>query len=100
MHYAKRRNRSLYSVFKDIDNIAELSEVAADSRKKIKNILDDIHKFMEISLRETTGRLLYAFLTESGYLKKLTHEQNLENETKIQNLAKFFNLVRDFERKR
>jgi DNA helicase-2/ATP-dependent DNA helicase PcrA len=97
MHYAKRRNRSLYSVFKDIDNIAELSEVTADSGEKIKNILNDIHKFMDISLHETSGRLLYSFLTESGYLKKLTHKQSLENEAKIQNLAKFFNLVRDFE---
>jgi DNA helicase-2/ATP-dependent DNA helicase PcrA len=97
MHYARRRNKSLYAVFKDLDNIAELREVASDSRDKIKNILDDIHKFLDVSRHQATGRLLYSFLTETGYLKKLTQRQSLENEAKIQNLARFFNIVRDFE---
>jgi len=97
MHFAKRRNRALYFVFKDLDNITELAGVTSDSRDKIKGIITDIHKFMDISRQQTTGRLLYSFLTETGYLKSLTHQANLENETKIQNLAKFFNIVRDFE---
>ncbi len=97
-HYAKRRNRALYLVFKDLDNnIEELQEVGSASREKVKNILADLEKFMQTSREETTGRLLYSFLTETGYLKMLAQNQNLENETKIQNLAKFFNHVRDFE---
>jgi len=96
-HYAKRRNKSLYLVFKDLDNIEELKEVSAQSCEKIKNILVDLEKFMQISRQETTGRLLYSFLTQTGYLKMLTQNQNLENESKIQNLAKFFNHVRGFE---
>jgi DNA helicase-2/ATP-dependent DNA helicase PcrA len=96
-HYAKRRNKALYLVLKDLDNIEELKEVSVESREKIKNILADLEKFMQTSREETTGRLLYSFLTETGYLKMLTQNQNLENETKIQNLAKFFNHVRDFE---
>jgi DNA helicase-2/ATP-dependent DNA helicase PcrA len=96
-HYAKRRNKSLYSVFNEIDAVPELREVNDESKGKIKNILEDLNKFLKVSRQETTGRLLYTFLTETGYLKKLTKNQNLENETKIQNLAKFFNIVRDFE---
>ncbi len=97
-HYAKRRNRALYLVFKDLDNnIEELQEVGSASREKVKDILADLEKFMQTSREETTGRLLYSFLTETGYLKMLAQNQNLENETKIQNLAKFFNHVRDFE---
>ncbi len=97
MHYAKRRNKTLYSVFRDLDNIAELSEVSDKSRDKIKDILKDMDKFMEISREETSGRLLYAFLTETGFLKALTKDMNSQKEAKIQNLAKFFNIVRDFE---
>jgi DNA helicase-2/ATP-dependent DNA helicase PcrA len=74
-----------------------LQEVSQASRKKIKDILADLEKFMQISREESTGGLLYSFLTETGYLKDLTKNQNLENETKVQNLAKFFNHVRDFE---
>jgi len=97
MHYARRRNKSLYSVFSDLETIEELGRVSEPFRAKISNILADIQKFLNLSRQETTGRLLYSFLTETGYLKKLTREQSQENETKIQNIAKFFNIVRDFE---
>ena len=96
-HYARRRNKALYLVFQDLDNIQELKEVSDEFRKKVKDILADIEKFLKVSRQEATGRLLYSFLTGTGYLKKLTKNPNLENETKIQNLAKFFNNVRDFE---
>ncbi|MFH0739231.1 MAG: UvrD-helicase domain-containing protein [Candidatus Omnitrophota bacterium] len=97
MHYAKRRNRILYSVFKELSGIVELSEISAKSKEKVKDILADQEKFLNLSREQTTGRLLYSFLTDTGYLKKLTKEQNLENEAKIKSLAKFFNIVRGFE---
>jgi DNA helicase-2/ATP-dependent DNA helicase PcrA len=96
-HYARRRNKSLYSVFQNLENTEELTELGSESREKIKKVLADIDKFMQVARQETTGRLLYAFLTETGYLKYLTVNQSLENEAKIQNLAKFFQNVRDFQ---
>ena len=96
-HYAKRRNRPLYLVFRDLENIAELGDLNDTFRKKIKNILEDLRQFLKVSREETTGRLLYTFLTQTNFLKKLTQIPSLENETKIQNIAKFFNIVRDFE---
>ncbi|MDD3087586.1 MAG: UvrD-helicase domain-containing protein [Candidatus Omnitrophica bacterium] len=96
-HYARRRNKSLYSVFTEIGSIAELESVSPESKEKIAGLLSDIDRYLNISRRETTGRLLYAFLSDSQYLKRLTGKQSLENESKIQNLAKFFNHVRDFE---
>jgi len=96
-HYAKRRNKALYLVFKELDNIADFSELNDETKSGIINILSDIEKFLKVSREETTGRLLYSFLTDTGYLKALTREPSLEKETKIQNLAKFFNNVRDFE---
>lgn len=96
-HYAKRRNKALYSVFTELENIEELKDLSDEFKKKAAEILTDLEKFMKISREETTGRLLYAFLTDTGYLKKLTHNPSLEKETKIQNLAKFFNNVRNFE---
>jgi len=96
-HYARRRNKALYLVFSEMDNIPELKDICDKSKKKIEDILIDLKKFLKISREETTGRLLYSFLTETGFLKKLTHNPSLKNETKIQNIAKFFNIVRDFE---
>jgi DNA helicase-2/ATP-dependent DNA helicase PcrA len=96
-HYAKRRNQPLYLVFESLEHIEELKDLKAESKEKIKHILADLEKFMRIAREETTGRLLYSFLTDTGYLKKLTHNPSLENETKVQNIAKFFNHVRNFE---
>ncbi|MDD5561151.1 MAG: ATP-dependent DNA helicase [Candidatus Omnitrophica bacterium] len=96
-HFARRRNLTLYSVFNDLGNIPELGQVQDETREKVKQVLSDIEKFMQVSRDETTGRLLYSFLTDTGYLRYLTHNPSLEKETKIQNIAKFFNQVRDFE---
>jgi len=96
-HYAKRRNKPLYQVFQDIDKITQLEELKEETKRKIKDILIDLDKFLKISREQSTGRLLYSFLTETGYLKKLTRNPDAEKEVKVQNLAKFFNLVRDFE---
>ncbi|HTZ11063.1 MAG TPA: 3'-5' exonuclease, partial [Candidatus Margulisiibacteriota bacterium] len=96
-HYARRRNKPLYQVFQELDNIEELKDISEESRGKIKNILADLDKFLKVSREETTGRLLYSFLTDTGYLKSLTLNPSLEKEIKIQNIAKFFNNVRDFE---
>jgi len=96
-HFSRRRNRPLYDVFSGLENIPELSQLKDQTREKIKQVLADIQKFLQVSRDETTGRLLYSFLTDTGYLKYLTHDPSLEKETKIQNIAKFFNQVRDFE---
>jgi DNA helicase-2/ATP-dependent DNA helicase PcrA len=96
-HFARRRNRSLYAVFNDLEKIPELAQICDQSKEKIKQILLEIEKFLQVSRDETTGKLLYGFLTDTGYLKYLTHQPTLEKETKIQNIAKFFNQVRDFE---
>ncbi|MDD5096872.1 MAG: ATP-dependent DNA helicase [Candidatus Omnitrophica bacterium] len=96
-HFARRRNLTLYAVFNDLEKLEELNQIPDETKEKIKKALLDIEKFLQISRDETTGRLLYSFLTDTGYLKFLTHNPSLEHETKIQNIAKFFNQVRDFE---
>ncbi|MFA5093026.1 MAG: UvrD-helicase domain-containing protein [Candidatus Omnitrophota bacterium] len=96
-HLAKRRNRSLYSIFSDLGQDPDLAQIQESTKEKIKQILKEIEKFLQVARDETTGRLLYSFLTDTGYLKFLTHNPTLEKETKIQNIAKFFNQVRDFE---
>jgi DNA helicase-2/ATP-dependent DNA helicase PcrA len=96
-HFTRRRNRTLYDVFNDLEKIPELSQIQDETKEKIKQVLSDIEKFLQVSRDETTGRLLYGFLTDTSYLKFLTHNPSLEKEIKIQNIAKFFNQVRDFE---
>ena len=97
MHYSKRTNKSLFSCFKDLDIIEAFKDIGLATRERVKAFLTDYDKFILISRQESTGRLLYSFLTDTGFIKELTRNLNLENERKIQNLAKFFNIVRAFE---
>jgi len=97
MHYAKRSNHSLYFVLKTISSIAELNEMISDkSQKLIKKLVKDIGDYLEYSRNNSTGRLLYKFLTDTNYLKNLVKNDSLENEEKIKNIAKFFDMVRNF----
>jgi len=95
-HHSRRRNKPLYLVFKELEAGAEFSGISDGTREKVSAVLADLEKFTNASRAESSGRLLYAFLSDTGYLKRLTHQQSLENEDKIQNLARFFNIVRDF----
>jgi len=97
MHYAKRHNQSLYSVFKNINEIEELKILKPETFLLIERFLKDTDYYLELSRNLSAGRLLYTFLKESGYLAKLLEQPSLENELKIQNLARFFNIIRDFE---
>ncbi len=96
-HYARRRNKPLYSVLKGLRQIKELDSVSREFLDQAENIISDLERYLKISREETTGRLLYSFLTDTGYLKKLVAKKDAESELMIQNIAKFFNSVRDFE---
>jgi DNA helicase-2/ATP-dependent DNA helicase PcrA len=97
MHYARRHNQTLYYVFKNIYHIEQLKELKKDTFLLIERFLKDMERFLELSRSLSVGRLLYTFLNESGYLKKLIEKPSLENELKVRNLARFFSIVRDFE---
>ncbi len=97
MDIANRNNRSLFYLFQNLDRFEELRDLSQETRKCIEKILKDIEKFSEASRDLTTGRVLYRFLTETGYLKSLVKSGSSESEEKVQNIAKFFEIVKDFE---
>lgn len=97
-HLARRRNYSLFFVLENLNNEPELSQfISAEAKEKIEKLILDVKKFLSSSRNLTTGRLLYQFLTDTGYLKGLVGQPSLANEEKILNLAKFFDIVRNFE---
>ena len=95
-NYSTRRNITLYQVFKGIDQIPELKDISEEGKSKVKRLVEDIDKFLEASRNLSTGNVLYEFLNDTGYLKRLTEEGTQESEEKIKNLAKFFEIVKEF----
>jgi len=98
MTTSTRQNKNLFEVFKKLDNYFESDDISASARASIEKLIKDIEKYVEFSRQETSGKVLYKFLSNTGYLKRLTKEGTLKADEKIQNLAKFFDIVRNFER--
>jgi DNA helicase-2/ATP-dependent DNA helicase PcrA len=97
LNWADRKNRSLFTVFTQLDKILELSEISTLSRSKIKKIIQDINHYLKAARELSTGRLLYLYLQQSGYIKRLLKEESLANEQRVKNIARFFNIVANFE---
>lgn len=96
--YAKRKTRSLYYVFKNMDSSTKDDlEISKESQVVIKKILSDLEDAIKVSRRDNAGRVLYEFLKKSGYLKRLDQQESIENQLKIQNIAKFFEKIKEFE---
>jgi len=93
MNLAHRQNRSLYHIFQDIENSDELSGLSADSLSTFQKIIRDVQDYVEISRNQMTGVVLYQFLTQSNYLKRLTQNESVENQLKIQNISRFFDVI-------
>ncbi len=96
-NFATRKNRPLFDVFRDLARIPELGDLSTESKATIAKLIKDIEKFTEVSRLETTGRVLYRFLTETGYISRLSKTETKEADEKIQNIAKFFELVKNFQ---
>ncbi len=97
MNYASRRRRGLYEVFSSLYKIPELQSISTESKATIAKIVKDIQHYIKLSRQQTTGRLIYLFLTESGYINRLSKSGSPADEQKIENIAKFFDIVRNSE---
>ncbi len=97
MHYAKRRNISLFSVLRFKLTDSQLENIPENTRSIIDKFILDVENYLTLSKTLSTGRLLYMFLTQTGYIKSLTKNPSLANEEKIRNVAKLFDIVRNYE---
>jgi DNA helicase-2/ATP-dependent DNA helicase PcrA len=97
LNRAKKTNRSLFSVFSSLDEIEDLSGISEKTRITIKKVIEDITHYLKQARALSTGRLLYLFLQQTGFIKKLLKEESLENEQRLKNIARFFNIVANFE---
>lgn len=87
-YYSKirRENKSFEDIF---------SENTVD--REIREILEDLKKYRKMIGTNSVGELLYQFLKDKKYLKKLTSNVTVESESKVANIAKFFERISQFD---
>lgn len=97
MNYAKRINRPLHTILERLEAEPNLEEVSHESRATIAELLKDLSGYVELALRRSPGEVLYAFLQESGWIRRLARRASASAEEELGNLARFFNIVRSAE---
>ncbi len=88
--YAHKSRIPLRQVFL---NLSQLKEISAEGKATVEKILTDIDYFNQLSMKTSTGKLLYEFLTRTGWLKRLTSESSVRNEVQVKNIAQFFQVL-------
>ncbi|GAI27392.1 unnamed protein product, partial [marine sediment metagenome] len=95
MNYASRRNRSLFYVFSHLSGIPELEEeVSPEGKTIIDRVIRDLGEYADLSIKRSTGEVLYEFITKNGYLKRLISSPSPSDEEKVKNIARFFDIIR------
>ncbi|OGV91456.1 hypothetical protein A2783_01475 [Microgenomates group bacterium RIFCSPHIGHO2_01_FULL_45_11] len=85
LHQAKLRRTSLWNLLKVSDD------------EGFKKVVELIQTAQEKSVREPVSRLLYYFVSVSGYLSELIRQETVESGLKVKNINLFFDKVRRFE---
>ena len=67
--------------------------------EKITTVLKQIADFRSFASEFTAGELIYKFINDNGYLRRLVDLAEEDNQAafKVQNLAEFFEMIREFE---
>ncbi|MDP8266054.1 MAG: UvrD-helicase domain-containing protein [Candidatus Aceula meridiana] len=97
MHFAKRKQWDLFYTLKNVVRIKDLADLSQDFLGRKDKMLESLESFMDIARQEPTGRLLYNFLSDTGYLNHLLQEETAKNDETMRNIARFFDIVKNFE---
>ncbi|HXG39969.1 MAG TPA: ATP-dependent DNA helicase [Candidatus Limnocylindrales bacterium] len=92
--HARRRNRSLWETLEQLERQPDLVRIGPESRATLERLVRDLRRYAELAHRRSAGEVLYAFLRDSGLLRRLAESQAPDAEEAIQNIARFFEIVR------
>jgi DNA helicase-2/ATP-dependent DNA helicase PcrA len=91
---ARRRNRSVWDVFEELDQQPGILRISPDSRARVTRLVRDVRRFIDMAHERPAGEVLYAFLRETGLLARLAGTDSPSAEEALQNIARFFEIVR------
>ncbi|OGS43586.1 MAG: hypothetical protein A2539_00780, partial [Elusimicrobia bacterium RIFOXYD2_FULL_34_15] len=92
LNEASKRKTSIYKIFNNLN-----LEGISDSGKEIaKKIIEDIRKYIDASKEFSTGQILYKFINDTSWIKKLVDKKDEQSIEKVSNVALFFEIIRNF----
>jgi DNA helicase-2/ATP-dependent DNA helicase PcrA len=97
--HADRRNRWLFDVLRGLDETPELrAALSAEGAAAIARLVKELERYLGLAAELGTGELLYQFLTDSGWLARMSRASTAREEAEVQNVARFFRRIQDATR--
>ncbi len=95
--YARRTHRSLAAVCEHAQEIPELESLSAEAEATLQKLQNDLAHYRDFARDHGVGEVLYHFLIEGGYLKRLAASGKGSDEGRLMNIARFFEQVKRAE---
>ncbi|OGS46263.1 MAG: hypothetical protein A2539_02735 [Elusimicrobia bacterium RIFOXYD2_FULL_34_15] len=92
LNEASKSKTPIYKIF----NNSNLDGISDSGKDVIKKIIEDIKKFINASKELSTGQILYKFIHDTGWIKKIVDKKDGQSIEKVSNVALFFEIVRNF----
>jgi DNA helicase-2/ATP-dependent DNA helicase PcrA len=89
-NYSSRKTQSIYSTLKEIEKV----DVSKETISKIKSLVGLIERHSKEALERNVFEVFVSFLQDSGYLKYLNEEKDLEE---IEYVNQFADRIKEFE---
>ncbi len=94
--YANRTGESIYSALLSVEEIPGLSKRATNN---LNSFIDMINRFIALKELVSVKEFIEEVIEETGYVKKLKEEDNIESQTRLENIREFISVAIDFEEK-
>ncbi|MDE2026099.1 MAG: UvrD-helicase domain-containing protein, partial [Patescibacteria group bacterium] len=93
LNTAKRRNMSIFDLMSSPDTLA-LQEY---EKENLGHLLQMIRKHLELTSKESTAQIVFAFLQDSGIFQTLIDPKDVPLQQQAQNISKFFDKLKAYE---
>ena len=90
--FFKELNQENFEIYKNY-----LPLLKKETRDKLYSIFKMVKHHLSLTKKETAGQILYYFLEDSQYLKKIINYKTNKEEKQALNISKFFQKLKTFE---
>ena len=91
---ARRRNRTVLEVLEELGRQPGILRLSPQTRAAAAKLVADLTRFVELAHQRPAGEVAYAFMRETGWLKRLAEAGSVSAEEALSNLARFFDIIR------
>lgn len=91
---ARRRNRPVLEVLEEAGRQPGILRLAPETRTASARLVADVQRFVALAHERSAGEVAYAFMRETGWLRRLAEAGTVAAEEALSNLARLFDIVR------